>query len=602
LLAVGERLAISLPRASSETSEQVSDDAVTMLWAGNASGSRMLTFEGRLDNRSELIGQLRHALPTGIATNDAQLIAAAYAAWGETALPRLIGDWSLAVWDRARRRVVLAVDYPGITRPLYYRVTQEGVLWSSELKTFLALDPALAVNEGYLIHHLTAKSPFGTSLFADVHRVCPGEKVVIAEGAVHRASHYAPSLEDRISYRRDEDYERHFRSLFSTAIADRLRGQRCVWSELSGGWDSSSIVCVADELLKQQESATQLHTITGIHEFPVDPIVDADTPYREAVTQKTGRTSHLFNAAAEPLMYPAADGSFLACPIMEYGYHRWLARALPDSGAHVLLSGQGGDHAMVSNPLNHPYLADLLVQGRWRKLLRRARAVSTARSRSFWTVLKDEAFRGALFDRRYQGEHEKLARRFCPWLNWSLVDSNAAQLQDSVLSTQDVLRALPSRRFLFAQFEHALHAVSPPQHRAVGPTDITYPFLDRRIIEFTLAIPVEQHAHPERARDLHRRALTGFLPDVLLARRRKKAFDAIAYRHLMERWGEVQALLADDSHLAKGGYVDLPRLRERAQAVRMGQVFEMGRFVRALAVECWLRQLEWERRRLRVPA
>src|SRR5437667_2329054 len=90
----------------------------------------VITWDGRLDNRAELISELGDSLTT--ASTDAVIVAAAYEKWGTTCFAKLIGDWALSIWNPINRSVILAKDPIG-TRHLYYSFDNYQVTWSTIL-------------------------------------------------------------------------------------------------------------------------------------------------------------------------------------------------------------------------------------------------------------------------------------------------------------------------------------------------------------------------------------------------------------------------------------------------------------------------------------
>src|SRR5258708_896580 len=109
------------------------------VWAGERTSRQpwqspsglVMTWDGRLDNRDDLrqaLGQISRCY-----TSDAAIAVAVFARWGVEGLGRLLGDWSLVIWDHRRRQVHFARDYMGV-RPLYYHQREgRSVAWSSSL-------------------------------------------------------------------------------------------------------------------------------------------------------------------------------------------------------------------------------------------------------------------------------------------------------------------------------------------------------------------------------------------------------------------------------------------------------------------------------------
>src|SRR5215469_9764878 len=94
----------------------------------NREKAEVLLWDGRLDNRSDLIVRLKDLLRGE--TSNAAIALAAYERWGTDGFVHLIGDWSVVIRDHANRTVVLASDFAGV-RPLYYCARGGRVLWSS---------------------------------------------------------------------------------------------------------------------------------------------------------------------------------------------------------------------------------------------------------------------------------------------------------------------------------------------------------------------------------------------------------------------------------------------------------------------------------------
>src|SRR5215211_2809224 len=98
-----------------------------------------LAWDGRLDNREELIRLLRDELRED--RSDSALVIAAYKKWGTGFLEHIIGDFALSLWNWSSQTLFLARDPVG-ARLLFYQVDGERFLWSSRLEALLALPGA----------------------------------------------------------------------------------------------------------------------------------------------------------------------------------------------------------------------------------------------------------------------------------------------------------------------------------------------------------------------------------------------------------------------------------------------------------------------------
>src|ERR1051326_9061130 len=108
----------------------------------------VITWDGRLDNRSELIGELRDYLSDSY--TDVAIVAATYEKWGVKAFSRLHGDWSLSIWDPHNQTLKLVKDPVG-AHHLYYSIDNNHAIWSTLLDPIMLLaEKTLIPSEEYL--------------------------------------------------------------------------------------------------------------------------------------------------------------------------------------------------------------------------------------------------------------------------------------------------------------------------------------------------------------------------------------------------------------------------------------------------------------------
>src|SRR5262249_33632061 len=98
------------------------------------SSGAVIMWDGRLDNRKELIKELRNGLTPEC--TDVAIAAAAYDTWAGKCFGRLLGDWSLSIWNPNRHSLLLAKDHIG-TKHLYYSFDRERITWSTILDPLL---------------------------------------------------------------------------------------------------------------------------------------------------------------------------------------------------------------------------------------------------------------------------------------------------------------------------------------------------------------------------------------------------------------------------------------------------------------------------------
>src|SRR5882724_10466779 len=221
----------------------------------------VFTWDGRLDNRAGLARELKENLTPG--ATDLAMVAAAYELWDTASFAKLVGDWALSVWDPRSQALILAKDPVG-TRPLYYSFDKDHVTWSTVLDSLVLLaEKSFRLEKEYIAGWLSFFPATHLTPYVGIHSVPPSSSVLLRAGK-HTASKYwdfDPSR--KIRCRADGEYEEHFRGVFAEAIRRRLRSDSPILAELSGGMDSSSIVCMADTIIARGVAETpRLDTIS----------------------------------------------------------------------------------------------------------------------------------------------------------------------------------------------------------------------------------------------------------------------------------------------------------------------------------------------------
>src|ERR1700730_3424110 len=139
--------------------------------------SGAISFDGRLDNREDLLLRLRDVLVGN--RSDAALAGAVYGRWGVDGLVHLIGDWSMAIWDDTEKAIVLASDFAGI-RPLYYCVQQNRVLWSTRLAPLVEWAEEDEIDAEYVANFLLGTGCPNRTPYRGIRSVPPGHSVHIS--------------------------------------------------------------------------------------------------------------------------------------------------------------------------------------------------------------------------------------------------------------------------------------------------------------------------------------------------------------------------------------------------------------------------------------
>jgi asparagine synthase (glutamine-hydrolysing) len=559
----------------------------------------MLTWNGRLDNRDDLIGKLN--LPHANTVPDLTIVMAAYVEWEKDCFTRLVGDFCLALWDSRRRVLYLVRDIAG-TRALKYHLDRDRIVWSTETGALLALqDRAWEIDEEYIAGAMSLAPIPGRTPYKNILSVKPAHVLTVkATGEVRSERYWRLDPSKVIRYSTDEQYQEHALEQFNDAIRCRLRSDRPVFAELSGGLDSSAIVCLADRLIEKREvQAPRLETVS--HVFDECPTSDERRYIQLVEAQRQIAGNHIKDEDFR-LLAPLPDDVAIVTPnpvVLSFGLHSGIRKAMDHAGSRVLLSGLGGDQMFGGVYGAYPEVADLFAAGRFLTLNQRLRAWSKTGKRSYVSLLwKDAIVRQ--FPQRWQAITTGRAAQLPRWYNQDF--SRRMKLQERMLA-KDPLRSFPthSSRDQARGFLSAVKSISSCWRTEQFGIDVTYPFAHRPLVEFLQAIPLDQLMRPGENRVVMRCMLAGILPDEIASRRTKGNPREAVFRAIARESGRLRSVF-DNSRLCARGYIDKEPLLAALDRARHGYETHSAFLVQTLSLEFWLRDLETRDSLTRSPA
>ena len=513
----------------------------------------VLCWDGRLDNREELLQILRTDLRDD--HTDIAIVMAAYSRWGIDFLPKIIGDFALALWDPPANFLLLARDAIG-PRTLYYHKNNDRVVWSTDLASLLDLvDTPLEINDEYVAGFLTHLPEPGLTPYRHINGVPPAHSVIVSDGMVRTRRFWGLDPDHEIRYQTDAEYEEHFRHVFREAVRCRLRVDGPVWSELSGGMDSSSIVCMAHDIMRHGGvQASSLNTVSRVFD---EAAKSDERRYILPVEQKIGKQGlHLsedkyrISAPLDPEYAPAIP-SYVANVA---AYCKAVNSAMRESGSRVLLSGLGGGELLLGDGDPFPELADLLVQLKFVSLHQRLRAWSEALNKNYSKVLWKNVVL-PLLPKSLQFNRKRRSNQLLHFYNREFV--KRMRMTRRLFGPADVFGfRRPGGRYQSMLFQYLPRQISSGFWQEFNDVQFSYPGTDRRLIEFLTAIPFEQRARPKEGKSILRRALRDLLPAELLYRtERRITIQSAAARAAIRERERIRETFSN-SRAAAHGYID----------------------------------------------
>lgn len=531
----------------------------------NQTGDLVITADARIDNREELIAALQINNRPADKIVDSELILAAYEKWGEDCPQHLLGDFAFAIWDERKQVLFCARDHMGV-KPFYYYSSNNTFVFGSEIKAIFCLSGIpRRLNEVKIGEYLVSMSEDKSiTFYQDILRLPPACCISISLKGIQIRSYWSLDPERELKLGSNEEYAEALREVFTEAVRCRLRSAFPIGSHLSGGLDSSSVTCVARNLLAQH-GTHQLHTFSNV--FDAVPQCD-ERPFMNAVIAQGGLKPHfIITDQTGPLseledIFQYQDQVFLG----PNHYQIWIVnRAANKEGIRILLDGFDGDTtlshghyylvelarsgnwATFARELNQlarnldgsiqaglesygfPFLEELSRQGKWRTL-----AKQTAEISKYFTITQKYLFLQyglkplvpsflKQFRRKLLGHDEPIDN------NYWIVNSQFEQ-EISLKKQVQAIVALKNSQKVTERKAH-LQAINyglitslmetVDNYASAFNIEARHPFMDKRLLEFCLSLPSEQKLSQGWTRLIMRRAMTNILPQKVQWRAKK---------------------------------------------------------------------------------
>jgi asparagine synthase (glutamine-hydrolysing) len=521
-------------------------------------GRMLLVADVRLDNRAELAKSL--GLERRSELSDADMLMACLERWDEAALDRVAGDFAFALWDAERERLVLARDPIG-QRPLHYHCGPGFFAFATMPCGLHALaEIPRRPNEQRVAELLALMPEHGpASYFAEVERVEPGQVLTVTSAGISRRAYWKPSRPG-MARRSDGECVEGLRALLNASVESRLRGAgRAVGAQLSAGFDSSATTATAARLLAPRGGKVVAFTSVPREGFATDdqrgPLADEGS-LAGMTAARYPNVQHVLVRTSEqsPLARLGDDLQWFDRPSLNPFNMVWLDainRLARERGLSVMFAGFAGN--MTLSYAGWERLAELFRRGQLARLGREVASLRAA-GKGSWRGLAGAALP--------QGLRALLGRR---------QGAREVALQFSALRA-DRLDALLAQRTPDAPgdgFElrlDVLTQVDPGNfnkgYLARWGVDVRDPLADKRLIEFCLALPMDQFLREGETRRIGRRALADRLPRAVLDEPRKGVQAADWFETLTAARGEIGGHVEElaASPLA-AGTLDIARLR-----------------------------------------
>jgi asparagine synthase (glutamine-hydrolysing) len=548
----------------------------------NEDGTVQVVFNGEIYNHHALRDELLAAGHTFRTRSDTETIVHGYEQWGDKVVERLRGMFTFALWDRSKRRLLVARDRAGI-KPLSYRETPTGVAFCSELRSLFALDQGAPTVDplgvaSYLAFGYVADP---LSILSGVRKLPPGHYFTWAPGQRVQVTQYWTPARAEVTGISEPDALEEIRRLLDDAVASHLESEVPLGAFLSGGLDSSTVVA-----LMARHARGRVRTFAiGFGEAAFN-----EAPHARAVAEALGteHTELVVTPDADALIddlvaafdEPFADSS--AIPT-------YLVSELARRQVTVALSGDGGDelfggytrYAAAMGSAELPSWLRPAVGGIGRALpmgaFGRNRLIDLGRKRrgryATHVLFPLDPAEGGVASASLMRDRRPFETALDPWFA-------QAESRDflSQMTTVDMLTYLPGD--ILTKVDRTTMAVS---------LEARVPLLDHPLMEFALSLPGTLRTPGGSLKALFRKAITPIVP-ALVMNRPKQGFAVPLAAWLRGPLSHRLEALARPHELTRP-YLDAGAVARLVAEHRSGRRDHSAMLWRVLVLDLWMRHL-----------
>lgn len=547
---------------------QVSGSSVYVHDLGSA-GRIYCSGRWRLDNRDEMLGRL--GLPP--AASDAELIVQAYLAFGESHPETLLGDFAYALFDGRERQIRLVRDHMGVM-PLYYHRAGNLCIASPSLDALLAQpDIPRDLDDGIVAEWCVNGHVYNQvdTFHAAIKKVPRATRLRLGATTRQASVYWSPADVAPLAETRESVLVEQLQDLIQTAILCRLGASGGQSAHLSGGLDSTPIAIVAGRACRRQGQA--FHTYNWCQPEAGDP----DDWHEWADARHAAHDEGFIHREIGPTPDTLLDELLhhdLACDgTTLFSYERHVVRQARAEGVTRIFSGFGGDEILTYRRRDPHYQA--LRAGRFLEVWRRLVMESDLTRRSSWPWL------GLRYARLLQN-----AWGFTPTARIKMLrfQESKVKIRLGLLKPEFAAHATGMSHNKPAAFLSESNTREQITYLGLGyhqermeswalqgwrqGIDYVYPYLDKRLVEFALALPSEWYFRHGQSRYLYRRAVDHCLPVTLKTKGKPREIRRV--RQLMQNYKIAlqHPRVAERIAAASSPYLDARSLLSQLERLR----------------------------------
>lgn len=505
----------------------------------------VIVFNGEVYNFEEIKSELVANNYSFSSATDTEVILKAYDFWGESCLDKFNGMFAFAIWNQETETLFCARDRVGV-KPFYYYYDKDNhiLVFASEIKAILQTQlkkwtPNDEIIKEYLYYGLIDHRE--DTFYKDIKRLNAGHKLIISKSEFTIREFWTP--ETYVKSKSVNDGVTLFKDLLSDSVRLNLISDVSVGTSLSGGLDSTTIASIINKLNGnngKQETFSYTSQFKAFDEssYIKDFINSYNIQHHEI--QKTA--DDFWNQLRKLVYYQeepfVSSGMFAGYSVMEEAHNQ---------NVKVMLNGQGADEILGGyRKYRIFYIKEMLKKFNFIKSIS---AIFALRNQS-----------GKSYNRK--DDLKKISNMF---LKKNTSNIQAYLNNEMFINMRSPIKSPTSfQEMLICDIKHT----SLPgllryedKNSMAWSIEARVPFLDHRLIQFCLELPIEMKMNASWSKWILRESMKGILPDSITKRRDKMGFATEQSIWLYHNKAKIRAIF-EDENVKCHQYVNIKNLLE----------------------------------------
>lgn len=523
----------------------------------------VITANARLDERKAIMDRLNVDPTERGKITDPLLLLRSFRKFGKDFVKDIYGDFAFAIWDKNKKELFCARDQMGV-KPFLYFFIENRFVFSTEIKALIRL-PLIKkeINQRNLLEQsIEIFNNANLTAWVNIYRLVAANIISVNKIQIVNKLYWAPSYKRNLQYNDEEKSRKKMQELLLKVIADHTHVNGDIGVPLSGGLDSSTIACLAARKLMEKNKKL----ITASSVFDPENSISDEKDETEFISEILRHEPNI-----EPTFVFHSNMSFLRNQVLKFERHystfnpyNYVDEALYEKfeskSIRRVLSGYLGDFT-VSNSVINP-LPHLLLTGEFKVFHKLCSHIKKKLKISSFTLITSYILK-PIAPISFLKIWHKL-KGISPV--WSL-DSFPLLLKRK--EKKKILKLLfkMQNKYSLKISDNIWLMISDPfnedwdcgsSHHQI---EMTYPLIDRRLVEFLLQLPVEHFYAEGLPRGLIRKAMKGILPEKIRTRRDKGPYSP-GFNYILQN--EILSIIPQlENKFIKmnlGNLVDLPKI------------------------------------------